>query len=354
MNLQFALVTCGSDTGCQVTLLDNNTSVGALYAEPMLEHQIFANPGDLVAVDQTKSPTIVFRWPITTVKRVENDQIFVTHPCAQGQPLTSVEGLSTQIKQGDQVFIAFGKVYDVAEDGRPVEPERLSHDFFPEIANMYQAIEAQKELDPKQVVAEGYDRIAERYLELDETGISQARNHYTNWLLRELSPGSTVLDLGCGAGVPVAISLAKRFDVTGVDISARQVELARANVPNARFIQADVTQHEFPLQSFGAVIAFYSLIHIPRDQHPALLRKIATWLRPAGIFVATMGARSIKADFDEYLGTQMYWSHFDSDTNKRLIKEVGLDIVSAEEITHIEFGSPVTFLWVIAKTPQSG
>ena len=40
-----------------------------------------------------------------------------------------------------------------------------------------------------------------------------------------------VLDLGCGAGVPIARRLAERYKVTGVDISERQIMLVRRNVP---------------------------------------------------------------------------------------------------------------------------
>jgi 2-polyprenyl-3-methyl-5-hydroxy-6-metoxy-1,4-benzoquinol methylase len=49
-----------------------------------------------------------------------------------------------------------------------------------------------------------------------------------------------VLDLGCGAGVPVAREMiARGFKVTGVDISAQQIEQARRNVPEAQFIEGD-------------------------------------------------------------------------------------------------------------------
>lgn len=43
----------------------------------------------------------------------------------------------------------------------------------------------------------------------------------------------------------------------------------------------------------------------------------------------------------------MYWSHFDSATNLRLIQETGLKIISAKEETAEEDGDPVTFLWIV-------
>ena len=48
----------------------------------------------------------------------------------------------------------------------------------------------------------------------------------------------------------------------------------------------------------------------------------------------------------------MFWSHFDSDTNKSLVEEAGLDISSTEEVTAEEDGEPVTFLWLVARKPM--
>ena len=209
-------------------------------------------------------------------------------------------------------------------------------------------------MDPTQVVEEGYDFIAERYLEWTQTTRAEERARYTSVLLNQLPLGADLLDLGCGAGVPTTQELARRFKVTGVDISERQVTLARENVPEAQFIRTDITVLDFPPGSFDAVAAFYSLIHLPREEQPKLLKKTASWLRPGGLLVATMGTRPVKADFaDDFLGAPMFWSSFDSETNKRLVEESGLSVISAQEETALEFDAPVTFLWVIAQKPKA-
>ena len=48
----------------------------------------------------------------------------------------------------------------------------------------------------------------------------------------------------------------------------------------------------------------------------------------------------------------MFWSHFDSETNLRLVEEAGLNILSAMERTADEDGVPVTFLWIVAQKPM--
>jgi ubiquinone/menaquinone biosynthesis C-methylase UbiE len=118
-------------------------------------------------------------------------------------------------------------------------------------------------MEPKRLVEEGYDRIAEQYLAskepLDPTALA-----LLTALVRDLPPDAPVLDLGCGAGVPVTRWLAERHPITGVDVSVRQLALARQRVPTATLLQVDMTAINFPAASFGAVVALYSLIHGPR------------------------------------------------------------------------------------------
>jgi SAM-dependent methyltransferase len=205
--------------------------------------------------------------------------------------------------------------------------------------------------DPKRVVADGYDRIAERYLAWGATGVREAeRDYYTAALLDALPVGASILELGCGAGIPTTQRLAERFAVTGIDISARQIALARRNVPGAVFVHADMTALDVPPDTFDAVCAFYALGHVPREEHAALLRQIATWLRPGGLFVASFSNEGSAGEIeDDWLGAPMYFSGYDAETNARLVREAGFDIVTARPETAEEFGRPTTFFWIVAR-----
>ena len=72
-------------------------------------------------------------------------------------------------------------------------------------------------VDPKQIVADGYDRIAEQYCAWARQVRQEERAKYTAVLLKKLPVGATVLELGCRAGLPTTRQLAERFAVTGVD-----------------------------------------------------------------------------------------------------------------------------------------
>ena len=206
-------------------------------------------------------------------------------------------------------------------------------------------------VDSKRLVRQGYDRIAVRYREWAEQTRVAERARYTSLLLERLPKGAQLLDLGCGTGLPTTQKLAQYFNVTGVDLSKQSVELARKSIPNAKFVHADMAGHSFQPGSFDAVAAFYSIIHLPRQEHSRLFGEIGRWLRPGGVVVATLGTSSQASFENDWLGVPMYWSSFDSETNKRLIEGAGLRIVHAQEETEEEFGAPVTFLWIVAEKP---
>jgi SAM-dependent methyltransferase len=112
-------------------------------------------------------------------------------------------------------------------------------------------------VDPRDIVESGYDAIADRYAEALRAGRGP-ETYFRAFLARvlELIPeGSTVLDLGCGAGL-ITADLTTRARVVGVDISAAQLELARRNAPAARLVRADMVEIAFAPRSFDAVVAF--------------------------------------------------------------------------------------------------
>jgi SAM-dependent methyltransferase len=209
-----------------------------------------------------------------------------------------------------------------------------------------------RETDPREIVARGYDAVAERYLEWSPGRPSGPRLAYLRRAVELIPSGSRVLELGCGAGIPMTATLAEGRDVTGVDLSARQIELARANVPGATFLQADMTALTFPPASFDAVVAFYSLTHVPREDVPPLLGRIRAWLRPAGVFIASMGVEDDPGTVEpDWLGVDMYFSHYSARRNRRLVEAAGLAVDSAEVLVEPEDRHDARFLWVVAHAP---
>ncbi|HEX6481159.1 MAG TPA: class I SAM-dependent methyltransferase [Ktedonobacteraceae bacterium] len=164
------------------------------------------------------------------------------------------------------------------------------------------------------------------------------------------SEQSQVLELGCGAGIPCTQSLAQYAHVTGVDISAAQIALARQHVPDARLFQADMMELAFPPATFDTVVAFYSLIHLPRAEQAVMINRLAQWLRPGGWFLVNLGVSNDPGSIEpNWLGTAMYWSSYDAQTNLDLVSQAGFTLVETEILADDEDGEPVSFLWILAK-----
>jgi ubiquinone/menaquinone biosynthesis C-methylase UbiE len=202
--------------------------------------------------------------------------------------------------------------------------------------------------DPKRLVEQGYDQVAHEYARL-EGEIEWPRLRWLNKLLDELEPGSSVLDLGCGSGDPADIEISKEHQVTGVDISEAQIELARNNVPAGDFIHGDAGTVEFPAASFDAVISFYTLDHIPRAEHSTILRRIYRWLRAGGYLLISIEAGEYDDFVGEWLGVPMFISCFDPETMRHMVSEAGFELLESAIETQVEGGQDVPFLWLFAR-----
>jgi cyclopropane fatty-acyl-phospholipid synthase-like methyltransferase len=206
--------------------------------------------------------------------------------------------------------------------------------------------------DAKLLVARGYDRIAEGYLRWRNTLGREARDlAYLERLADGLRDGARVLDLGCGAGVPYTRYLSERFATVGVDISRGQLALARRNVPRASLVLADMCSLAFRPESFDAIAAIYSIIHVPREEHAALLARMRDWLRPGGRALIVLGANAWEGVDEDWLdlGATMFWSHFGAETNLSLVERAGLRVRSCaieEDDDHDSW-----HLFVVAERP---
>jgi len=204
--------------------------------------------------------------------------------------------------------------------------------------------------DTHEIVRRGYDAVAQRYLEWSSG--SSGREHWLETLLTFLPNGAVILDLGCGAGVPVAKWLSEHgHDVVGIDNSPAQISLARQHVPAGEFLVGDFSSAEFNDGSFDAIVAFYSITHVRRELHGELFRRIFRWLAPGGTFLASLGASNCAAWTGRWLGAEMFFSHFDAPTNLRLLKEAGFIVRREEIIGEEEHGGVANFLWMLAERP---
>jgi SAM-dependent methyltransferase len=208
--------------------------------------------------------------------------------------------------------------------------------------------------DPKEIVARGYDAIALHYAEW----AGRIESPLLEWVRdfdARLPNRSNVLELGCGRGVPVARELARRHQVTGVDISAVQIELARHHVPEASFVHIDAMELDVAAASVDGVLALHLFGHIPMHEQPCLIERIGSWLRPGGHLLATLGAGTAgEMVEDDWLGAPMFFASLDTHAYPAILKSAGFDLLRDEVVVLREPGhGEVAFRWVLARVGEA-
>lgn len=201
----------------------------------------------------------------------------------------------------------------------------------------------------KQTVQAAYDALGARFGEWGERIEGDPWARFVAELAARLPAGARVLDLGCGNGAKIS-RLATRFEVVGVDLSEQQLRLARANVPEATFVHGDLAELDFTPGSFDAVTALYSLVHVPREDHRELFERIRQWLGPGGLFLASLSHVGGEDRTYEWLGVEMFFSGFDADTNRRLVRGAGFELELDELVWMREPEGEAAFLWLLART----
>jgi len=203
--------------------------------------------------------------------------------------------------------------------------------------------------DPRtELVGRGYDKIGDRFAEWRDRIVGDPRREWEEELVSRLQDGARVLELGCGAGVPDTQRLVGRFQVTGVDVSAEQVRRARVAVPEAEFIQADFTALDLEPKSFDAVVSFYAFNHVPRELLTPTFVRIHRWLVPRGLLMTALGTSDTEAWTGDFLGAPTFFSSFPPETNTRLVREAGFEILRDELVTFREPDGDATFQWILA------
>ncbi|MCL1127609.1 class I SAM-dependent methyltransferase [Shewanella surugensis] len=168
----------------------------------------------------------------------------------------------------------------------------------------------------------------------------------------ELENGK-LLDLGCGAGEPVAsYFLNNGWKVIGVDFSERMIELASKYAPKMEAIRGNMMEVEFESNQFDAITATYSIFHIPSELHSDLFSEMFKWLKPKGKVLFTYatkeytGAEAFSGN-KKFIDTELFYSHNKPAELFSELQRIGYHVESHEYHTICN----ETFLWVTAQKP---
>jgi SAM-dependent methyltransferase len=175
----------------------------------------------------------------------------------------------------------------------------------------------------RELVRRGYDELAEIYAAEREA----TENDALLGRLRTDAPPGRVLDAGCGDGASALEPLSGERPVAGLDFSRAQATRANEVAPG-RVVQGDMTALPFADDTFAAVAAFYSTIHVPADETPAVYEEFARVLSPGGVALVTTGTEDWAGRNDDWLagGAPMEWDILGPDRSTALLEAAGFEV----------------------------
>lgn len=172
---------------------------------------------------------------------------------------------------------------------------------------------------------QSYDAIASQWQQA-RLVISTKEQRYLEAVLTDLTPGDTVLDLGCGTGQPMAAwFIDQGLQVTGIDQSAEMLACARAAYPHANLLQRTLPDFELTAK-FNAIVLWDVLFHLPRNEHQTLLARIHQHLLPGGRLMLTSGGSADAAFTDTMFDHRFFYDSLPPDKLQSVLQETGFRI----------------------------
>jgi len=205
-------------------------------------------------------------------------------------------------------------------------------------------------------VRSSYDMVAETYAKkfFDEL----SRKPFDRRLLDEFAaalPARGVLDVGCGPGHVAGYLSERGLDATGVDLSPAMIKIARRLNPEIPFHVADMRELPAADSSVGGIAAFYSVIHIPRQDVPAVLLEFRRVLVLSGRLLVAVHGGSGTITTQNFMGKHAPFEAtlFDKDELVDLITTAGFEVTNATVRAPYDFESQTPRLYVAA-TREAG
>jgi SAM-dependent methyltransferase len=166
------------------------------------------------------------------------------------------------------------------------------------------------------------------------------------------APG-LVLDMGCGPGHIARYLDGRGVTVAGIDLSDAMVEVARRLSPHLMFTVGDMRAIDHPAETVAGVAAFYSLIHIPRDEVLTVLAELHRVLVPGGRLLIAVHGGLGTFHRDDFLGHAVPFEAtlFALGELVSFVESAGLWVDEARQRAPYEFEHPTARLYVAAHRP---
>jgi len=197
-----------------------------------------------------------------------------------------------------------------------------------------------------------YDEVAEEYVarifhELAHKPLDRELLDRFAVNVRDLGP---VCDLGCGPGHVARYLHDRGVNIFGIDLSPRMVEQARQLNPGIEFKQGNMLSLDAAAKTWGGIVAFYSLIHIPHEKMILALHELKRVLRPNGLLLLSFHLGQEILHRDELWGKKvsMDFIFFERHELEGYLKSAGLvieDVIERPPYEDVEYQSRRAYIF---------
>ncbi len=155
----------------------------------------------------------------------------------------------------------------------------------------------------------GYDAVAESYAAhfRDELAARPLERALLAWFaeLVQATAAGPVADIGCGTGRVTAHLHELGAPVFGIDLSEGMLAVARRSNPGIQFQAGSMLALDLPDGALGGILAWYSVVHIPRERLPEVFAGFCRVLAPGGLLLLAFQAGDGTRHLTEALGQQV-------------------------------------------------
>ncbi|MBI4163645.1 MAG: class I SAM-dependent methyltransferase [Candidatus Aenigmarchaeota archaeon] len=199
----------------------------------------------------------------------------------------------------------------------------------------------------------------------DTIGVKAASNYIKhkkylevfNLFCNKLAKGCSVLDFGCGPGLPFTKELVKKgFKVTAIDISDTMIKEAKTNVPQAKYIRVSMTDIDFE-EKFDGVFSGYTMLCLDPKNFEMAAKKAVRSLRPGGFFFLALNepppeGHDEKESYTEIMGQKMYSRPYTESEVRKVFSRLDMKIIKVgrETVRSKEYGDEHTLLVLMQKS----
>ncbi|MBI5902771.1 MAG: class I SAM-dependent methyltransferase [Deltaproteobacteria bacterium] len=169
---------------------------------------------------------------------------------------------------------------------------------------------------------------------------------------QEIGDRRPVWDFGCGPGNTTKYLKNLGIEISGLDLSEKILEQARAIHPEIHFLKGNILELEFENDSIAGVVAFYAIVHFTEEQAGIAFREVFRVLQPSGIFLFTYHVGEEAIHLDEFLGKKVDidFMFFTADFIFNCLKDSGfekIEIIEREPYPGVEYESRRAYVFAI-------